>query len=489
MSTLTERTSRLRVAVLGSGMSGILAAIRLRQAGTYDVVVYEKADRPGGTWRENTYPGLTCDTPIHAYTYSFEPNPDWSSYLAPGPEIQRYFENVAARHGVYDMVRFNQEITSCAWRDGRWHLRTATGLHDTADVVIAATGVLHHINMPQIPGLDTFEGPYFHSARWNHSVPLEGQRVGVIGNGSTGVQIVIALAGKASRVVHVQRTPQWIMPMPNTPYTDEQRAAFRANPKLIDDIRYGEEYVGLVRRFTAAIADKNSPEIAQIEAATLKNLEDNVHDPVLREKLRPTYRAACKRLIFSSEYYPAVQRPDVDVAVGGIERIEPKGIRMRDGTLHEVDVLALATGFKADRFVRPTKVLGQDGVDLDNTWAVRPSAYLGVAIPGYPNFFMLNGPSSPVGNFPLIDIAERQWGYIEGLLAGLAPGRAIALKPSVMQDYETRRIAAAKNTIFGSGCSSWYLDSEGIPASWPWSYDAFAQQTRAPVPQEFERIA
>lgn len=485
--TSPASTRSLRIAILGAGMAGMLAAIRLRQEGKHDVVVYEKADRVGGTWRENTYPGLACDVPAHAYTYSFAPNPEWSSYLSPGPEIQRYFESVAEQYQLDQVIQYGQEVTRCEWQDGRWQIETAAGIHDRADVVVAATGVLHHPRMPEIDGLDTFQGPCFHSAQWDHSVPLDGKRIAVIGCGSTGVQIVSALAGRASKLVHIQRSPQWIMPTPNMPYSEEQKAAFRADPALIDEIRYNKDYIAAVRRFTDAVADMNSPEIGEIEAIVKQHLEDSVRDPILREQLRPTYRAACKRLIYSSDYYEKVQRPDVEIAIGAIDRVVSNGVHMADGSFHEVDILVLATGYHADRFVRPMKVSGRDGLKLDELWSRAPTAYLGVSIAGFPNFFMLNGPTGPVGNFSLIDIAERQWGYIEHLLADLTSGKAnsIELKKETLQDYDARRIEAARNTIFGSGCSSWYIDATGVPASWPWSYDAFAELTTKPVVSEY----
>ena len=485
---MSDHTRKLRIVVMGAGMAGILAAIRIKQAGQHEVVIYEKADRIGGTWRENSYPGLNCDVPAHAYTYSFAPNPEWSSFLAPGPEIQRYFESVVENYNIKPLIRFNQAITECIYNEGRWHIRTSGGLTDTADVVIAATGVLHHPNIPEIEGLDTFKGAAFHTARWDHSVPLDGKRVGVIGSGSTGAQIISALAGRAGKLVHIQRTPQWVMPIPNEPYDDEQRAAFRADPSLIDQIRYGEMYLALVQRFTEAIIHPDSPEMAEIEGIVLHNLETSITDPVLKEKLRPNYRAACKRLIYSPDYYQAIQKPGVEASIGKIARIEPEGVRMEDGTLHELDVIALATGFVANRFVRPMKVTGRGNTSLDAVWDRNPTAYLGMSIPEFPNFFMVNGPTGPVGNFSLIDIAERQWGYIEQLISKLAAGEAntICVKPETMNDYNRRRIAAAKKTIFGSGCSSWYLDADGVPTSWPWSYKAFAEQTAAPRLEEFD---
>ncbi len=483
--TVTAATPnrRLKIAIIGAGMAGILAAVKLKVAGEDDFIVYEKGDSVGGTWRENRYPGLTCDVPAHAYTYSFAPNPEWSAFYAGGPEIKTYFEDVVDRFGLRQDIRFGTEVTGCVYDEARgsWNLTSADGGTDTADAVIAASGVLHHPSMPDIPGLDSFSGATFHSARWDDSVPLEG-RVGVIGNGSTGVQIVSALSTRSNRVVHFQRSPQWIMPVPFFPYSDDDRAAFRADPALIDAIRFGDEYWDGIRRFNKALVDVDSPEMAQIEAVVLANLEQSVADPVLREKLRPNYRAACKRLIYSWSYYEAVQRPTVTVEVGGIAEVQRDGILTRDGTFHPLDVIVLATGFRADRFIRPTEVLGRGGVSLDTAWARRPTAYLAVSIPEFPNFFMLNGPTGPVGNFSLIDIAERQWTYIDQLL-DLLRGRqheAISASPAALEEYEDRRIAAARTTVFGSGCTSWYLDAEGVPASWPWSYDAFADVMKQP---------
>ena len=479
--TATANPRSLRFVILGAGMAGILAGIKLLQAGRRDFTIYEKADRLGGTWRENTYPGLTCDVPSHAYTYSFAPNPDWSRHLPPGAEIQDYFERTADGYGVRDFIRFNEEIVRCEYQGGRWQLETRGGHRDQADVVIAATGVLHHPSQPDIPGLERFQGTLFHTARWDHSVPLDGRRVGVVGNGSTGVQIISALAGRAGKVSHFQRTAQWIMPVENGYFSEEQKQAFRDDPELLRYMQNEPQYVANVERFTNAIIDADSPEMAQIEAIVRDNLEQSVADPVLREKLRPNYRAACKRLIFSPDYYRAIQHPDAELVTAGIECVEEHGVRTRDGRLHELDVLALATGFKADMFLRPMQVTGRDGARLDEFWAKRPQAYLAVSMPQFPNLFMLNGPTGPVGNFSLIDIAEKQWAYIEQLIARLEHGtREISVTPAAMDAYEERRIDAAKNTIFASGCRSWYLDAEGVPASWPWSYRDFADAMAAP---------
>jgi cation diffusion facilitator CzcD-associated flavoprotein CzcO len=481
-----------RFIILGAGMSGILAAIKLRAAGHTAVSVYEKAGRIGGTWRDNSYPGLSCDVPAHAYTYEFAPNPEWSGYYAPGPEVQAYFEKVVADHDLMPIINFNAEIIRCTWRDapGNWQVETRDGRIAEAEFIIAATGVLHHPKIPDIPGLDDFAGIKFHSARWDHSVPLESKKIGVIGNGSTGVQLVTALAKRGIEVVHFQRSPQWIMPVVQFAYTEAEKAVFRQSREAIDAIRYDPVYFGNIQRFTKGVVDIESPMMKEIEGYCLMNLEQNVHDPVLREKLRPNYRAACKRLIYSPDYYAAAQMPNLLTITCGIDRVLPGGIRDRDGAVHDLDLIALCTGFHSDRFVRPISVEGRRGATLEAAWKDRCNGYFAISIPDFPNFFMLNGPTSPVGNFSLIDIAERQWRYIEQLVARVIDGnaRGIAATSAALADYESRRITAAKATIFGSGCTSWYLDAHGVPITWPWDYDTFAEAMAKPEFEAFEVI-
>ena len=480
----------MRFAIIGAGMSGILAAIKLRMAGHDAVTIFEKADRIGGTWRDNRYPGLACDVPAHAYTYEFAPNPEWSAYFAGGPEIQAYFEKVVDDYGVRPLIRFECEIAALDWVEGQWRIQTTAGHIDHADVVIAATGVLHHPNMPDFAGLESFAGRAMHTARWDDSVDLAGKRIGVIGNGSTGVQMVAHLGLEGYDVVHFQRTPQWMMPAPNFAYTEEDKAAFRARVAAIDAVRYHPQFLAAVDRFTNGVTDMHSPEIEEIEQLCRQHLEQSVRDPELRETLRPTYRAACKRLIYSSTYYDAVQKPNVEVVVGRIDRIAPEGVIDGEGRLHPVDVLALATGFDADRYIRPARVRGANGVDLDDVWAERCAAYLGISVPGFPNLFFLNGPTSPLGNFSLVDIAERQWGFIEQLIAVLAVGdaRAIHISPAAFSRQEAARVAAHRNTIWASGCSSYYLDKTGVPIVWPWSYERFRQETKTPDLAQFEVV-
>ena len=355
----------LRFVIIGAGMSGIVAGIKLDAAGHHDYVIYEKAERLGGTWRENTYPGIACDVPSHLYSYSFAPNPNWSHRFAPGPEIQAYFEDVARQYGVDQRIRFGMGITRCEFRDGRWQLETGTGQRDQADVVIAATGVLHHPNVPAIAGLDRFAGACFHSARWDHRVALDGCRLGVIGTGSTAVQIVSATVDRTAKLVLFQRTAQWIAPQENPPYSSEEKAEFQRNPESMRAL-HRDLCRMFADAFSDAVVDADSPKVQMIQEVCRANLEAKVHDPVLRERLRPSYRAACKRLIVSPDFYAAIQQPHAELVTDAIDRVETRGVRTRDGRLHELDVLVLATGFRVDRFMRPMQIVGRGGVRLED---------------------------------------------------------------------------------------------------------------------------
>jgi cation diffusion facilitator CzcD-associated flavoprotein CzcO len=349
--------------------------------------------------------------------------------------------------------------------------------------------VLHHPHLPDLPGLADFEGAQFHSARFDHSVPLDGRRVGVLGTGSTGVQLVSALVGRVGKLSLFQRTAQWVMPQENAPYTDEERAAFRRKPE-VQRALYRDLSRLFSQSFSNAVVDAGSPQMKLIEEACRANLETQVTDPALRERLRPSYRAACKRLVISPDFYRAIQQPNAELVTEGIERVERRGVRTRDGRLHELDVLILATGFRADRFLRPIEVVGRGGRRLDDLWARRPTAYLSISMPGFPNLFLLNGPNGPVGNFSLIEVAELQMAYILQLVDWLRADacREVGPTEAATEAFEAERVLAAKNTIWSTGCRSWYLDDRGIPASWPFTFDRFRAEMSAPRPEAYERV-
>lgn len=477
-------TTAPTVAIIGAGMSGLLMGIKLAEAGIDTFTLYEKADRIGGTWRENTYPGLCCDVPARYYTYSFEPNPHWSALFAPGAEIQEYFERVTADYGLARHLRFNQEIDHGRFEDGRWHLWTKAGEEIVADFVVAATGFLHHPHVPELPGLDTFEGPAFHTARWDHDVDLAGKRVGIVGTGSSGVQVVSAIAERVDKLSVFQRTPQWVFPVPNHRHSRLVRTLMRSrrlNRLSWHAYRAGAESVigealvrpGWQRHLLNAICN-----------AHLRT----VRDPDLRRRLTPDYQPACKRLIISGSFYRAVQRDNVELVDTGIERIEPAGVVSRDGRHHELDVLVLATGFRAHDFMRPIELVGPDGTTLSELWAERAISYRTVALPGFPNLFTVPGPFSPLANASIIEVAESQVAYAMQWIERFRAGRMRSAAPrrAATDAFLDEVEAALPDTVWAAGCRSYYLGTDGRPELWPWNAARHREMLRTVALDDWE---
>jgi cation diffusion facilitator CzcD-associated flavoprotein CzcO len=473
------------VAIVGAGMSGICMGIKLKQAGIESFTIYEKAERVGGTWRENTYPGLECDVPSRFYSYSFEPNPDWTKYYSPGSEIQRYFEGVADRYGMHSHTRFGKEVERADFEDGSWRIKMRDGEETRADFLISACGVLHHPRYPAIAGLDSFAGDVFHSARWDHSVDLEGRRIGLIGTGSTGVQITCGLSQVAGRLEIFQRTAQWVFPGQNPSYRALTRRVMRRFPVLNRlSYRFWQKYFehligtavvepGWQRRFVDALCRLN-----------LKR----VRDPLLRAKLTPDYDPMCKRLVVSANFYKAVQQPNVGVVTRTIERVVPEGIVTRDGKLHPLDVLVLATGFDAHAYLRPIALTGPGGATLDDAWREGPRAYRTVSVPGFPNFFMLMGPHSPIGNQSLVIVAETQADYVMQLIRMFMDRELDSVAPTAeaTERFNQEMREAMPATVWVKGCNSWYLGKDGLPELWPWTPERHREILRAPVLDELE---
>jgi cation diffusion facilitator CzcD-associated flavoprotein CzcO len=455
------------VAVIGAGMSGLCVAIALLRSGIRDVTIYEKADEVGGTWRENTYPGLTCDIPSRVYQYTFARNPNWTHMFSPGGEIQAYFRGVADRFGLRDRIRFGTEVVDARFEDGRWVLRTDAGAESRVDFLISATGVLHHPRTPSISGLDTFGGNAFHSARWDHSVELRGRRVAIVGNGSTGVQLVCGLAGVADRVMLFQRTAQWVLRLPNPRYSKFtfvtrnrfgwlDRMAYRGYSFAYDLFAVGLTKPGLRRKIMGALCHVSLRE---------------VRDPELRRALTPDYTPMCKRLVMSGGFYRAMQRNDVELVTTGIDHVERRGIVTEDGALHEADIIVLATGFDTHAFFRPMRLTGRDGICADDVWRDGPRAFQTVAMPGFPNFFMMLGPHSPVGNLALTAVAESQADHILRWIQRWRRGEfdTVEPTPSATESFNAQLRAAMPNTVWTTGCDSWYLNKAGVPEVWPFT--------------------
>ncbi|GFG74283.1 flavin-containing monooxygenase [Mycobacterium botniense] len=456
-----------KVAIAGAGMSGICAAIILQRSGIDDVTLYEKAHEVGGTWRENTYPGLTCDVPSRFYQFTFATNPDWSQLFSPGGEIQQYFVDVAQRMGIYDRIRFGTEVTSARFDGQKWVVCARGADESRVDFLISATGVLHHPKIPDICGLDNFTGPVFHSARWDHSVDLHGRRLAVVGTGSTGVQLVTRLAGTPAQLSLFQRTAQWVLPLPNPRYRQLTRITHRAFPWL-DRVAY-RAYQAAFETFAVGLT-KPGWQRRFVAALCRANLR-TVRDPQLRKALTPDYTPMCKRLVMSSGFYRAMQREDVELVTAAIDHVEPRGIVTKDGVLHEVDVIVLATGFDAHAYMRPMQVIGRDGLRLEDAWRDGPHAFETVAMPGFPNFFMLLGPHSPVGNFPLTAVAESQSRHIVNWIRRWQRYEFDTVEPtrSATEAFNATLTTAMPDTVWTTGCDSWYLGKNGLPEVWPFT--------------------
>jgi cation diffusion facilitator CzcD-associated flavoprotein CzcO len=475
----------LKVAVIGAGMSGLCMAAKLQDAGIDTFTVFEKAEDLGGTWRDNTYPGLTCDVPSRFYSYSFRPNPAWSHLYPPGPEIHAYFGQVANERGIRAHIRFGVDVASARFRDGQWWVGTADG-EEAFDVLITATGVLRIPRYPDIPGLDTFAGPSFHSSRWDHSVSLTDKRIGLIGTGSTGVQITAELGGDVRELNVFQRTPQWVFPAANPHYSRLTKSVLSRWPAL-NMLGY-RFWQGCFERLLAPAVVKPCWQRRLITALCRCNLRLSVQDPELRRRLTPDYQPMCKRQVFAGRYYKAIQKPGVHLVSEAIDHVEPRGVVTADGTLHELDLLVLATGFDAHAYVRPMEIVGENGLTLDEAWEDGPHAYRSVAVPGFFNLFMLIGPHSPVGNQSLVIIAENQADYAMWWINQIREGRVASAAPTeaATKDYNESMKAAMPQTIWMTGCNSWYLGKDGLPELFPWIPRRHRELLSAPELADFD---
>jgi cyclohexanone monooxygenase len=398
-------------------------------------------------------------------------------------------EKTAKDFGVTDLIRFETPVTDLQYEAPHWRLTTGQGEEEIFDIVITATGVLHHPAVPDIAGLSSFEGVQFHSARWDHSVDLKGKRVGVIGTGSTAAQIVGAIAKDVEHLAVFQRTPQWMAPLPQKEYSKGWKRLLRAFPILHKALYHGYYYLMSKGIGGAVLGDEKAHK--RLSDACLRNLEENVPDPELRKKLTPDYKAACKRIVICSDFYPAISRDNTELVTEAIENVEGKGVRTSDGRLHELDVLVLATGFDATKFVLPTRVRGENDRDLEKFWAGTPRAHRAMSIPGFPNFWMLEGPTGPIGNLSLITITEYQVDYLIQCLDRMKKNglEAMAPREEAFKAYNASIQKALPRTIWVTGgCNSWYIDKTGLPNLYPWSPEQFRKEMKRPDFSEYRLI-
>ncbi|MDQ1319527.1 MAG: hypothetical protein QG655_770 [Actinomycetota bacterium] len=461
---------RPRIAVIGAGVGGITTAHVLRQSGFDDVTVFEKGSDVGGVWHWNHYPGLACDVPSQLYQFGFAPKPDWTHLWARGRDIQQYHRDVVDRLGLAPLIKLDTEVSEARW-DGsnqEWNLSTADGGHHTADFVICATGVLHHPFVPEIPGLADFTGTVLHTARWQDDLDTAGKRIAVIGTGSTGVQIVSALQPDATSIHHYVRSPQWILWAPMSLRQLPGLASLLKRYPALHNSMYDALLWG--SGILADITTRPSWRRWAVQAYARLSLRLQVRDPALRALLTPDYQPLCKRQVVSGTYYRAIRADNAELVPEAIAEVTPRGIRTADGTHRDLDIIVLATGFHAHNYMRPMRLIGRDGITIDDAWATGPRAYRMTAIPGFPNLFTVLGPNSPTGSISLQFSAELTARYIAQWIARFRDGtlRTVEVTEEATAQFSDGVRAAMAPTVWNTGCNSWYLTEDGAVDLWPY---------------------
>jgi cation diffusion facilitator CzcD-associated flavoprotein CzcO len=475
------------VAVVGAGFGGVGAAVMLQRAGYDDVTVFERGERVGGVWNANTYPGAACDVPSHLYEFSFEPNPRWSRRYAPQAEIRAYLEDVARRHGVLERIRTGTEVTHARWQEGssRWLLQTSAGAHE-ADILIAACGQLSVAKMPSIPGLESFDGPAFHTSQWRHDVELAGERVAVVGTGCSAIQAVPAIQPLVEHLDVYQRSPGWTVPKMDFAYSQRTQRLFERVPALQALDRMA--IFAIMELGAAAMTDRRWL-LGPFRALARRQINKAIGDEDLRAKVTPTDEIGCKRLMLTDDWYPTLTKPNVELITEKIAEFTPSGVRLRDGSERPADVLVLATGFRTHGFVAPMEVIGRGGRALREEWARVPRAYLGMSVPGFPNMFLLYGPNTNGGTGSVIYTIEAGVGHVIAALAALerARVREIEVRRQTAETFDRELRAALTDTVWHTGCTSWYVDENGNdPNQWPWLWSAYRRRTAEIGPGAYE---
>jgi cation diffusion facilitator CzcD-associated flavoprotein CzcO len=484
---MNEIQQDVRVAIIGSGFAGLGMAIRLRQAGIDDFVVLERADDVGGTWRDNSYPGCACDVPSHLYSFSFAPNPEWSSTFSPQPEIWDYLRGCAERYGVMAHIRFGHELLDASWDDDaqRWSLKTSRGSL-TAQVLVLGTGPLSAPSIPDLPGLERFEGTTFHSATWDHGHELVGERVAVLGTGASAIQFVPQIQPRVGRLHLFQRTAPWIMPRADRPLKPFERRLYRALPAAQLLMRAGIYWA----RETLVVGFRHPRVMRLIQSLALRHLRRQVPDPELRRRLTPTYRMGCKRVLLSNDYLPALGRENVEVVTDAIREVRPRSIVTADGTERAIDTIIFGTGFHVVDQPIAERVHGRDGRSLAEAWDGSPQAHLGAMVAGSPNLFMLIGPNTGLGHNSIIFMIESQCNLVLDALRLMdASGAAeLEVRPEAQAAYNARIQEQMRGTVWTSGgCASWYLDANGRNTTlWPSFTWPFRERTRRLEPAHYE---
>jgi len=469
--TEVERNGAPRVAIIGAGFSGIGMAMRLKDAGITTFTIYEAASDVGGTWFHNSYPGAACDIASHLYSFSFRRNHEWTKTYAGHEEISAYLKTCMEDEGLYAKTRLNTPIESATYAEDTcaWTLTTAAGETLEADIVIFGCGQLNEPALPDIPGRDDFRGETFHSARWNHEYDLTNKRVAVIGNGASAAQFVPEIAKEVGSLAVFQRTPSWIVPRRDVPYSERRKRFFRHvpgvetlhrlgifwfNEKGFLAFRPGQKWWGLIQ---------GSDRARDWEAVALRHLAKQVKDPELRERLTPRYGIGCKRVLLSNDWYPALQRDNVELVTDRITRITADSIETENGTIGPLDAIVWGTGFDSKKFMATVDITGAQGLRLRDAWRDGPQAHLGITVAGFPNLFMLYGPNTNLGHGTIIFMIECQIRYVRKCIQRMQRQglRVLEVDPAAQERFNAELQRDLAHSVWASGCQSWYVTADG----------------------------
>jgi cation diffusion facilitator CzcD-associated flavoprotein CzcO len=483
-------TERFKVVIVGTGFSGLGQAIQLEKAGIRDYVILEKATEVGGTWRDNSYPGCACDVQSHMYSFSYEQNPGWSRSFSPQPEIFDYLKGVAGKYRLREKIRFGVELTGAHWdeRERHWTATTKDGREFVAQFLVSGVGGLHIPQVPELPGIDAFRGRTWHSAHWDHEYDLRGKKVAVVGTGASAVQFVPKIAPDVAGLTLFQRTPPWIMPKPDHAMPSWAQTLFRRVPGAQRAYR-NALYWFLEAR---AIGFNGHPAIMKAgELIAKRNIAKGIEDPALRKKVTPGYTMGCKRVLISNDYYPALNRPNVDVVTDGVKEVKAHSIVDRAGVEHEVDAIVYGTGFKVTDALEYLDITGVDGRNLAKEWAAEGMrTHKGITVSGYPNLFFLLGPNTALGHNSVVFMIEAQSRYVVDAieLAGSRDAAALDVRPGVQEKFQQDiQDKLVKGVWTQGGCKSWYLDAKGVNRTiWPGFTWRYWLETRKVDPADFE---
>jgi cation diffusion facilitator CzcD-associated flavoprotein CzcO len=471
--------SEVFAAIVGTGFAGLGMAIKLKEAGIHDLVLLERSDDIGGTWRDNHYPGCACDVPSHLYSFSFEPNPSWSKNYPEQPEIQAYVQRTAEKYGLREHLRFGAEIVAARWDEAqlRWIVEAKDGRRWRARVLISAVGGLSRPLLPELPGLSRFAGPRFHSAAWDHGVPLADREVAVIGTGASAIQFVPRIAAQVRRLRVFQRTPPWILPRADRTFGPLDRALLSLGP-----VRWLHRQRLYWTHELCGIGFTLDPRLLRVaERLATRHLLRSVPDPELRRKLTPQYAMGCKRILLSNDYLPALTRPNVELVTEPIREVVEQGIVTRDGREHRAEVLIFGTGFDVHNHGAGVRIEGRGSRTLNAAWRDGAEAYLGTTVAGFPNLFILIGPNTGLGHNSIILMIESQVRYVVNAIRAMRSRElsTVEVRPEVMRRYNADLERRLSRTVWHSGCASWYRDARGRNTTlWPGFTFEFKSKTR-----------